>query len=88
MEKSILDPKEIKNLEQFRDELKLQAHLFKADVKDEWNRVERDMRKLKNQLAPVRRAAKKSAADLGTAARLLFRTVKDGYERIRQSLPN
>lgn len=30
------------SLERLRDEVKVQAHLFKADMKDQWKKVESD----------------------------------------------
>lgn len=86
MNKNPLDPNELKTLEQLRDELKLQAHLFKAEMKKEWEKLEKDMAKLRTDMAPVTKAAKESADDIAGASRLLFKTVRKGYERIKQSL--
>ena len=77
---------ELERLEQLRDELRVQAHLFKADAKKEFDELEKKFQKLKRDTAPVRRAAKQSAADVSEATRLLFEAVKDGMTRIRQSL--
>ncbi len=80
--------KDIKSLEQLRDELKLKLHLFKADMKDEWTRIEADWQKLQGQMKPVQKAAEKTATDVKVASERLFETVKRGYERIKGSLPS
>ncbi len=86
-DKGVLES-EIEKLEQVRDELRVQAHLLKADVKKELNELEKKFQKLKRDAAanPVKRAAEKSAGEVSDATRLLFDTVKDGMTRIRKSL--
>lgn len=88
MQKGALKHSEIKSLGQLRDEVKVHAHLFKADMKDEWKRIEGDWRKLQSQFSPAKRATKKSASDVKAATRLLLKTVKRGYEQIKRSLPS
>ena len=88
MPKSNFKHTDIDSVAQLRDELKLHAHLFKAEAKDEWKRIEGDWRKLKGQLAPAKRATKQSAKDIKGATRLLLKSVKKGYARIKESLPS
>ena len=87
MPKNSLQKNEFASLEQLRDELKVRTHLLKADMKDEWRKLEGDWRKHRGQLTPAKRATEKSASEVKTASKLLFKTVKKGYERIKQSLP-
>jgi hypothetical protein len=75
--------KALEGLEKLRDEIKLKAHLLKADLKDEWVKLDRDFEKLRAELAPVRRAVGESAKDVGAAVRLLFDSVKEGFERVQ-----
>ena len=79
---------ELEKLEQMRDELRVQAHLLKADMKKELAELEKKYEKLKRDAKanPVKRAAEKSAEEVSDATRLLFDTVKDGMTRIRKSL--
>ncbi len=79
---------EWEKLEQMRDELRVQAHLLKADMKKELTGLENKFQKLKRDANanPVKRAAEKSAEEISDATRLLFDTVKDGMTRIRKSL--
>jgi hypothetical protein len=77
---------ELEKLEQLRDELRVQAHLFKADMKKEYEDLEKKFQKLRTSTNPVRRAAKESADEVTEATRLLFDTVLDGMKRLRKSL--
>lgn len=78
---------EIQSVEQLRDELKIQAHLFKTEAKDAWKRLESNWRKLKGQLSPVKRASEKTALEVTMASKLLLKAIKKGYRQIKQSLP-
>lgn len=77
---------ELERLEQMRDELRVQAHLMHADMRDELKDVEKKIEKLRNDLKPVRDAAEKTLDDVSEATRLLFDSVFDGMKRIRDSL--
>ncbi len=84
-DKGILE-NELEKLEQLRDELRLQAHLFKADMKKEYESLEKQYQKVKRDANPVRRAVKETADEVSEATRLLFDTVLDGMKRLRKSL--
>jgi uncharacterized coiled-coil DUF342 family protein len=84
-EKGILKG-EIEKLEQLRDELRVQAHLFKADMKKEYEELDKKFQKVKRDANPVRRAARETADEVSEATRLLFDTVLDGMKRLRKSL--
>ena len=77
---------EMEKLEQMRDELRLQAHLFKADMKDEWENLEEKFGKIKRNLRPVQKAAEETLEDIGEATGLLIDSVFDGFKRLRDSL--
>ncbi len=77
---------EMEKLEQMRDELRLQAHLFKADMKDEWEGLEDKIGKIKQNLRPVQKAAGETLEDVGEATGLLIDSVFDGFKRLRDSL--
>jgi hypothetical protein len=70
-----------------RDELKVQMHLAKAELRDEWNRkLEPRYWDLKTKLDRIEEASAETATELGSAAKLLIDEIRDGYERIRKSL--
>ena len=77
---------ELEKLEQMRDELRLQAHLFKADMKDEWADLDKKFDKIKQELRPVRKAAEETLDEVGEATGLLIDSVFDGFRRLRDSL--
>ena len=77
---------DIESLGQLRDELKVQAALFKADVKTEWEKLETGWKTISRQVLPIKEAAKHSALDVESASKLLYETVKEGYERIKRTL--
>jgi hypothetical protein len=71
-------------IEQLRDEVKLKAHLGKAEAKQELEKLEREwdsfLAKYKPLTDEVEHTADNAAAALGIAADEL----KAGYERIRK----
>ncbi len=77
---------ELEKLEQMRDELRVQAHLFKAEMKDEWADLEDKIGKIKGNLRPVQKAAEETLEDVGEATGLLIDSVFDGFKRLRNSL--
>jgi predicted nucleic acid-binding Zn-ribbon protein len=77
---------EMEKLEQMRDELRLQAHLFKAEVKDEWEDLEDKIAKIRHNLRPVQKAAEETLEEVGEATGLLIDSVFDGFKRLRDSL--
>lgn len=83
--KSILD-KLFSEIEQDRDRLNLQAHLLKADAKDEWDKVEKKWHQFKGNTQHVGHEAKEASKDLLAATQLLGEEIKAGYKRIIGSL--
>jgi chromosome segregation ATPase len=73
----------ISDLKQVRDELKVQLHLAKADVKDDWDEVEGNLEKLEAKAKNIGDAAKEASGDVGEAAKLLAQEVKNGFDKIR-----
>ncbi len=70
-----------------RDELRLQMHLAKAELRDEWNqKLEPRFWELKTKLDRIEEASAETATELGSAAKLLINELRNGYERIRKSL--
>ena len=78
--------KALRSLEQQRDELRLKLNLAKAEARDEWEKLERQLDQLRGKLRGAQEAASQSAADIGTAAKLLAEELRQGYERIRKRL--
>jgi hypothetical protein len=85
--KSPLTPKEIDSIRELRDELLLQAHLFRAELKDGWDEAELQWHQLQKKLEPMRDAAQKSGIEVGFAVALLAETLRDAYQGLRKALP-
>ncbi len=82
----------VQKMRQTRDELELQAHLFKAEARDEWHRLEKSW---EHFTALVDRDAKRSEDDeddaindmLTTAASELEHGFKSLLELLKDPLP-
>ena len=84
-EKSKLDTM-MATIEQLRDEIKLKAHLGKADAKDELEKLDKKWDSFLDQCKPVAGEAGKAAGNAGAARGLAAAELKAGYERIRKLL--
>ncbi len=86
-EKNVLQ-RELESLEQMRDELRVQAHLLKADMKTELEELDNRFQRLRRQATTnrVKRAAEDSVEEISDATRLLLDTIRDGMTRVRKSL--
>ncbi len=70
-----------------REELRLQLHLAKADVLDEWKKLEDSWGRVETELKRVGDHTKEPVKELGSAARSLLDELKRGYARIKAQLP-
>jgi hypothetical protein len=84
-EESILQ-KLLDEIEQDRDRLHLQAHLLKADAKDEWDKIEKKWHHFKGHTHHVGQEARVASKDLLAATQILAEEIKNGYKRIMRSL--
>jgi cysteinyl-tRNA synthetase len=69
-----------------RDELRVRAHLLKAELRDEWDVVEAKWEKLEPKLERLRDGAKESAGDVGAAISQLGEEIAHTYRRLRDAL--
>ncbi|MCK5412530.1 MAG: hypothetical protein V3W35_06400 [Gemmatimonadota bacterium] len=76
----------VEKLERQRDELKLRAHLAKAEARDEWEELETKWDRLRSRLKAAGEEADVASEDVRAAASILADELKKGYERIRQRL--
>jgi chromosome segregation ATPase len=74
------------DLRQQRDELRLQMHLAKAEVKDEWAELEKKWQHLESRLGAAAGEAKSSAKNVGAALETVAEELGNAYRRIRRSL--
>jgi len=75
-------------IEQMRDEMKLKAHLGKAEARDELEKIDKKWQDLQDKYQPVADEAGKTAGKVADKAAEAFSQAADelkvGYERIRK----
>jgi hypothetical protein len=69
-----------------RDELRVQMHLAKLELQQEWSRLENKWTEIDDRTKPTRQATQKSAQDLWESVKLVAEEIGHGYRRIRESL--
>ena len=74
------------SVEQLRDEIKLKAHLGKAEAKDELELLEKKWETFLAECKPLTEEAGKTAENAGAALSLAAEEIKDGYKRLRKLL--
>lgn len=77
---------DIKLLTLLRDELALQAHLFKADATVKWAELEQQWQALKTHAERTAVVGAQAERETEAAITLLADTLKDGYGKIRETL--
>ena len=78
---------EFQALELVRDELQLQAHLFRSEAATRWQEMEVSWSDLKEHLQRARVAAtSKDPEEVEAAARLRVDAVKKGYADFKKAL--
>jgi len=73
-------------LKQQRDELRVRLHLAKAEVHDEWERLERKWDELKPPLEAAGRDVAQTSKNVVAAMELAADEITAGYKRIRDKL--
>jgi DNA repair ATPase RecN len=76
----------LEKLEQERDELKVRAHLGKAEAREEWEKMEGRIAELRSRVDRAGDEAGDVMGDVGAAAKLLGEEIREGFARIRKSL--
>jgi|COG998Drversion2_1049125.scaffolds.fasta_scaffold969363_2 uncharacterized coiled-coil DUF342 family protein len=76
----------ISKLKQERDELALQMHLGKEDLKDEWDAVQHKLDQLNHRFEPLNKAVAETSEDVWESLKLVGEEIKEGFHRIRKSL--
>ena len=78
--------KMLEQVKQERDEIVLKAHLFQADAKDEWHKVDKQWEHFKSKAEQVGKEAKGASEDVSAAAKLLGEEIIKSLQRIRKTL--
>ena len=76
----------ISSLKQQRDEIALQMHLGKAELKDEWDKLQKRLDQLNDDFEPVKDAVGESAENVVESLKLVAGELKEGFSRVWKSL--
>jgi hypothetical protein len=72
------------NMEQLRDEIKLQSHLGKAEAKQEFEKLEKEFDGVLAKAKPFADEAEKTAGNTGAALKVAAEELIAGMDRIRK----
>lgn len=72
------------SIEQLRDEIKVKAHLGKAEAREALEELDKKWESLQAQYKPVADEAGKTAQNATAALGLAADEIKEGYQRIRK----
>lgn len=78
--------RELDQLQQTRDELRVKLHLAKADARDEWERLETKWESVEQELRRLSKQSKQPLNEMADAARNLMGELKAGYTRLRSRM--
>jgi CBS domain-containing protein len=77
---------ELDELRRIRDELRVQARLGRAEMRDRWEALERSLDELEGKAKRASRAAEPTLRELERDVRKLATELRDGYRRIRDAI--
>ena len=77
---------ELDELRRVRDELRVQASLGKAELRDRWHVLERGFESLESKVKRTSDAAEEPLRQLEADLRKLARDLRDGYREIRKAI--
>ncbi|MEO1332568.1 MAG: hypothetical protein AAFV32_03535 [Myxococcota bacterium] len=78
--------REYADLKRARDELRVKAHLARADIRDAWDELEARWPKVESSLKRFEGQATQALDEFGHATRTLFRELRRGYQRVKKDL--
>jgi SepF-like predicted cell division protein (DUF552 family) len=78
--------KVIEKLKQTRDEIKLKMHLGAADTKDEFEKAQKKLDKLTEDLKPLRDEVEQSSQNILESMSLVGEEIGDSFKRIQNLL--
>ncbi|WP_166264271.1 hypothetical protein [Marinobacter caseinilyticus] len=73
-------------IRQYRDEIRVQLHLAKEDVKDEWDDLEVHWERFRQKLDDIVHDAEESSQEARANAREIGDELKQSYERLKKRL--
>lgn len=68
-----------------RDELKVQAHLAKAELRDKWQETEHDWERFEAKAKTIGKGAQKASEDVGKGFTLLGEQLQAAYKDLKSA---
>ena len=75
-----------KKLKTERDEMRVQAHLARAEFRDEWEELEQKWQKAEKAFDRLQDQAVETTAEMQRSAKVVMEEIAGAYDRIRQRL--
>lgn len=69
-----------------RDELKVQAHLARLELLEEWREAEQKLEELETRLKGVGDEAREASEDVWASARSLGEEIRTAYDRVKSKM--
>lgn len=73
-------------IKQYRDEARVQMHLAREDVKDEWDDLEKDWERFRHKMDDILHDTEDAGHEARETAHRLGEDLKAGYQNIRKKL--
>jgi hypothetical protein len=77
---------EFEHLRTLRDELRVRVHLGKAEIRDQWEELEKDWHRAEGKMKALGESSRESAKEVKEAADLLVEQLREAYHRLRDLL--
>jgi DNA repair exonuclease SbcCD ATPase subunit len=69
-----------------RDEMRVQAHLARAEFREEWNEVEEKWQKVEQKLSRIQDQAIETTDEMQSSAEVIMEEISSAYDRIQRRL--
>jgi hypothetical protein len=78
--------KELDNLRGVRDEIRVRLHLGGAEIRDQWEKLDRGWQHLEGRMKVIGGESDEVAREIGKTLHVLAEQLQDGYQRIKTLL--
>ncbi len=77
---------ELDNVRAMRDDLRVRLHLGGAELRDQWDKLERGWQHVEGRLKVIGNESDEVASEIRETLHVLAEQLKDGYERVKSVL--
>ena len=75
---------ELDRLRAVRDELRVRLHLGRAEIRDRWEKLEKDFEHVEGKLRTLRRESREDVEAVADASKALLQEIRKGYDHLKQ----